>query len=204
MRAKRWRVVMALTGGIGSGKSTVLGLLKEKGAFVVDSDVIVHDILEGGGRPVARLEKIAGMPLRRDGQFDRRALARVIFANPGRRRQVEGVLHPEVRRRIVRALNSRRGNAAVADIPLLFETGWGKRFRPIVVVAASQKTRLARLARRGVRPTDAKRRMAAQWPLARKVKAADFVIDNNGSMKDLKQNVNDFWKAITFRYLRGG
>lgn len=186
-----------MTGGVGSGKSTVFRLLLEKGAFGLDADAIVRTLLERADirRRIAR--HFGPQAFRDDGSIDKPALAHLIFSQPSARRALEGIIHPEVRKIIRRELRARSGTVAVCDIPLLFESGWAPFFDRVAVVTASRAARTRRLKRKGWRPSDIERRMKAQWPLARKAKKADFVINNDGTVGQTRKQVRELWRSIS-------
>ncbi len=182
--------VYGLTGGIGSGKSTVLALLKKKGAFVQDADAIVRELLDKDRTVRAAVKRTFGT-------VERKELARRVFNSRRERKILERILHPRVRKRMWSALRKKKSGVAVFDIPLLYESKWEKKLDGVIVVNASLKTRLARLKKRGVSNAEARRRIKAQMSLAEKARRADFVIDNNESINKTKIQVNKIWKKLT-------
>lgn len=201
---KRWKTLVGLTGGIGSGKSTVLRMFSRKGAFTLDADAIVRDLLDGNGAVRREIRARFGSgSLDRKGRVDRAALAKTVFDRPSERKALEKILHPRVRTAMRRALLKRRGRIAVLDVPLLFESGWPREFDAVVTVWAPEATRRRRLAKRGMAPRDIAARMTAQWPLRKKAAQSDFVIDNGGSLRDTKKNVNNVWTKLSTHQLQG-
>lgn len=196
--SKRRALRIGLTGGIGSGKSTVLSMFRALGADVLDADAIVHRLLACDRSVLIAIRNRFGDGVfRRTGQLDRKVLAARVFRNAADRRFLERLIHPRVRREMDRAARASRKRVVVADVPLLFESGWVRRFDRVVVVAASRPVRLRRLAKKGFLRAEALRRMKAQWPMRRKEQRADFVIDNNGSLRSTRRNVKNVWNEIT-------
>lgn len=193
--------VIALTGGIGSGKSRVARLLGELGAAVISADEIAREVT-APGTPAHRavVEAFGPEVLLADGSLDRRALAARVFADEEARRRLEAITHPEIRREMARRLEALRSGsppppAAVLEIPLLFETGRQHEFDEVWVVWAPREARISRvMARDGVRREDVEARMRAQLPLEEKVKLADVVIDNGGGWEETVRQVRDAWR----------
>ena len=182
---------VALTGGIASGKSVVATRLRAAGLPVVDADQLARDAVAPGTSTLSAVVARFGQEvLRSDGTLDRDALGRLVFADADARQALEALIHPVVRDRI-EAFFSRQPPGtpvAVAEIPLLFETGRAADFDAVVVVACEPDTQRARLMRRnGLSAADAARRIAAQWPMARKVAAAHFVIRSDGPLADTER-----------------
>ena len=181
-------ILIGLSGGIGSGKSTAARLLEERGAVILDADRIAHEILAPGGAAVrAVLQRFGPEVAGPDGGIDRRRLRSVVFADPAARRDLEAIMHPL----IYAAMASRLGGTfepatvVVVDAPLLVETGGRDRvgMQALVVVAAEQSQQIERVvARGGMTAEEAARVIAAQAPAERKLAAADYVLDNRGSL----------------------
>ena len=198
---------IGLTGGIGSGKSTVAQRLRELGAAVVDADAIAREVAAPGGPAYAAIVRAFGEGvLGRDGFLDRKALAARVFADEPARRQLNALTHPHIRRRMAeeaaRLAATPGVEVIVFDIPLLLETTDGRDLGldGVVVVAAADPVRIARLtARDGLTPGDAQQRLDAQMPLAQKVARADWVIDNNGSAEQTREQVFRLWEALRAR-----
>lgn len=194
---------MGLTGGIASGKSTVADLLAQRGALLVDSDVLAREVVEPGTPGLAALvERFGPEVLGPDGRLDRPALGRRVFGTDetsrAARRDLEAVVHPAVRARAAELeAGAAPGQVVVHVIPLLVETGQAGSFDLVVVVdvdPAAQRARL--LARDGLDPAQADARIAAQASRADRLAAADVVIDNSGSPDDLVRHVDDLWARI--------
>lgn len=196
---------VGLTGGIGSGKSTVAALLREKGAETLDADRMVREMLAPGGEAVEPVLGAFGGHLR-DGQggVDRRALAALAFADPGARARLEALLHPRViarRRALLEEIARRRGSrtVVVSEAALIFEAGTQGEFDATVLVTAPREVRLQRLAAAGWDLVDAERRMAAQWDDDRKAALADFVVDNGGDLDRTRAEVERLWGELVRR-----
>ena len=200
-------VRIGLTGGIGSGKSMVAQRLRELGAAVVDADAIAREVVAPGGPAYAAIVRAFGEGvLCRDGSLDRKALAARVFADEAVRRQLNALTHPHIRQRMAeegaRLAATPGVGVIVFDIPLLLETTDGSDLglEGVVVVTAADAVRIARLtARDGLTPRDAKQRLDAQMPLAQKVARADWVIDNNGSAEQTREQVVKLWEALLAR-----
>ncbi len=189
-------LVIGLTGGLGSGKSTALTLFKKKGAFVLDADALVHESLKK--KKVLQLIKKKFGPdvLTREGTLNRPKMAEIVFSSASKRRTLEKILHPLVRQNMEGALRQTKAKVAVCDVPLLYERGWYKRFKTVVVVTAPLGLRLKRLEKRGLSQAEAKKRIRAQWPLSKKVKRADFVIHNDSTIKKTKNQIDQIWNIL--------
>ena len=176
MKTPRRPLLVGLTGGIGSGKSAALAEFARRGAATLSLDELAHEV--SGLAPA-----------------ERKALAAKVFSDPKALRRLERALHPPVLREMARRLARARG-LTVVDVPLLFEKKLEDRFDVTLAVTAGLKTRLARLARRGTSPAEARRRMKAQLPAAEHRRRADLVIDNGGSRKDLTEKVRQYHAAL--------
>jgi dephospho-CoA kinase len=193
----RKRFVLGLTGGIGSGKSTVLSMFKKKGAFTLDADAIVHQLLSKNKDVLASIKRVFGSDVFSHGhELDRRALADQVFRSSNKRKKLERMLHPRVREKIFSELRCRTSRVAVVDVPLLYESGWHKQFDRVIVVTTGLRRRLKRLRNRGFATADVDRRIKTQWPLEKKVRLADFVVDNNGPRAQTKKQVDQIWEKL--------
>lgn len=192
--------VVGLTGGIGSGKSTVSALLAERGAIVIDADAIVHD-LQRAGQPVfdEMVSTFGSDIVGPDGELDRPKVAAMVFADPEKRNTLTSIVWPKVGERVVNALAEAPDDAIVVlDVPLMAETPEGSRrnAQVVIVVDASRETQLDHLERKGVSREDGERRMAAQASREDRLKIADYVIDNNGGLDDLARQVDELWAKL--------
>jgi dephospho-CoA kinase len=186
---------IGLTGGIGSGKSTVSALLAERGARVVDADRLAREVVAPGTPGLAAVAEAFGPDvLAADGGLDRPALAAVVFADPDARARLDGIVHPLVRARAVELVGEMPpGAVVVQDIPLLVETGQAGSFDLVLVVQADPEVRVARLVARGLTGSDARARIAAQATDEQRAAVADVVLDNSGTLDDLAAQVERFW-----------
>jgi dephospho-CoA kinase len=200
--------VIGLTGGIGTGKSTVARMFGELGAVVIDSDAIVHELQALGTPLLAEIAEAFGPGvLRADGSLDRAALGARVFADPEARARLNALVHPAVGRESLRRLEAARASGAVlvvVDIPLLFETrlrGTASRANlgseVVVVVYAPRELQIERqLARNGYDRAEAERRLDAQLPIEEKRELADHVIDNSGSLEATRDQVRALYERL--------
>jgi dephospho-CoA kinase len=186
---------IGLTGGIGSGKSTVSALLAARGAVIVDADRIAREVVEPDTPGLARIVEAFGEGvLAPDGSLDRAALAAVVFAEPEARRQLDGIVHPLVRARAAELARAAPPDAVVVnDVPLLVETGQASSYDLVLVVEADPATRVSRLVQRGLTAEDARARMEAQASDEERRAVADVVLDNSGTPEALAEQVDRFW-----------
>ena len=186
---------IGLTGGIGSGKSTVSALLAARGAVVIDADRIAREVVEPGTPGLHAVEQAFGPDVvAADGSLDRPALAAVVFADPEARRRLDGIVHPLVRARAAELADAAPADAVVVhDVPLLVETGQAGSYDLVLVVQADPEARVSRLVLRGLTEGDARARMAAQATDEQRRAVADVVLDNSGSEQDLAAQVDRFW-----------
>ena len=195
---------VAVTGGIGTGKSVVLAQLAACGAPVVDADALVHEALRSGTPAAAEIRARFGEAvIAPDGGVDRPRLGTIVFQDEQARRDLEAIIHPAVYRAIeawMRAQEAGGAPVAVAEIPLLFETGHETDFDCVVVTACDGEAQVRRaVGRAGMSEEDARRRIAAQWPLAEKVRRADFVVRTDGTLEATRQAARAIWEAINRR-----
>lgn len=200
--------VFGLTGGIGSGKSTVAALLRERGIPVVDADELAREAVAAGS---AGLEEVVAAfgpgVLASDGSLDRKRLAELVFGDAEARKRLNSITHPIVRRlsqERFAELERRGAELAAYDVPLLFEVGLDRALRPVVVVAAAESTQLARIAARGdLGEAEARARIAAQLPLGEKRARADYVLENDGTRSELAAQVDGLLEQLRKRSASG-
>lgn len=197
--------VYGLTGGIGSGKSAVAALLEEYGVPVVSADELSRIVVARGSEGLADVERLFGPEvLDEKGDLDRRKMAAIVFADPAKRRQLEGILHPRIRERfeqVLDALEKAGHQVAVYEVPLLFEKNLQGEMKAVILVSADEAVRIARVrARDDVTQTEVEARMAAQMPEEEKRRKADYIIDNNGTLDDVRREV----EFLLSRFLRVG
>ena len=183
----------ALTGGIATGKTFCLSVFARLGAATVDADVLARDAVQPGSAGLARIVARFGADvLLPDGTLDRPALGRIIFTNRAARAELEAIVHPEVYRRIREWLANLPSDVrvAIADIPLLYETGHDHQFDTVIVCACEPAEQLRRMmSRDGLAAPDARARLAAQWPIAEKVARAEYVIHTDGTFVETERQI---------------
>lgn len=189
---------VALTGGIATGKSRCLAVFARLGAAVIDADQLARDAVAPGSEGLAAVVKRFGPSvLLPNGQLNRAALGAVIFADPLARQQIEAIIHPRVYTGVERWFSGLTVPVGVADIPLLYETGREGEFDVVVVAACQPEQQLARLiARSGLSEAAARARIAAQWPIAKKVALADYVIDTSGTLAETEAATTAVWEKL--------
>ena len=196
-------LLVGLTGGIGSGKSTVARMLEERGAVVFDADLLAREAVEPGTQGhTAVIERFGADVLAPGGELDREALASIVFADPSARRDLEQIVHPEVRRLFAEGSEAYRDTdrIVVFSAPLLVESGMHTAFEILVVVSATVATQIERLMRqRGMSEPAIRARIDAQAPLEDKAAAADFLVDNEGSLDELESQVEQLWNDLSTR-----
>ena len=193
---------VGLTGNIASGKSEAATRFAERGATIVDADVLAREAVAIGApayeRVVARWGKEILAP---DGTLDREALRHTVFADPAQLEELNAIVHPGVnklRRKMVAEARKRGDAVLIYVVPLLFERRLAGEFDQIILVDAPQELRLARLVQlRGVSPEDAVNMISAQMPAELKRARANFVIENDGSLERLDEQVDDVWSRLT-------
>ena len=190
---------VGLTGGLGSGKSTVAALLGEHGAVIIDADVVAREVVRAGtpgfAAVVARFGPGVVGP---DGELDRAALARIVFADGAALDELNAIVHPLVGSRSAElAAAVPPGAVVVHDIPLLAENGLADRFDTVVVVEADREIRLARLAERGLTRAEAEARMAAQATDEQRRAIADEIVRNDGDLDSLARQVDRLWDRLS-------
>lgn len=191
--------VVGLTGGIGAGKSCVADLLAQRGAVIVDADVVARRVMAPGGSAYAPVAQRFDETVGTDGIIDRRALAATVFADPTARAELEALTHPAIRAamagEILQCATS--GEIVVAVIPLLVESGQTPvPLAAAIVVDCPPDVALTRLERRGLTTVDALARMAAQVDRPARLAAADWVIDNSGPLDQLRGEVDRCWQWL--------
>ena len=192
--------IIGLTGGIACGKSTVSAELRKRGAAIIDADALAHELSQPH-QPIynAYVERFGREIVTADGTLDRAAIARRVFADPAVRAEVEAIAHPIIRRAAeerLRAARDENKRAAVLDVPLLFEAGWDALADETWVVALPREEQLARLLARdtSMDAGEARARIAAQMPLTEKCARADVVIDNSGTVEEIREYIGKLWK----------
>ena len=183
-------MLVGLTGGIGSGKSSAGAILAECGALWIDCDRIVAELLDNdAGVRAALLKRFGPKVFARKGRVDRTFLSGIVFENAPQRVWLENLLHPIVRRDWENQAAKDTGSIAIVEIPLLFEKKLEKNFQLTVCISASLSTQLRRGRAKGLARSQILARISLQLPLSEKVKRADFVVSNDGSPKFLRNQI---------------
>ena len=194
---------IGLTGGIGSGKSTVAEMLAAQGAVIIDADRISRQLMEPGEEVLARVVEAFGSDILDDhGRLDRPRLAQRVFADSAARDTLNAIVHPAVRQRSFEIAEAAQqsedfSGVIVEDIPLLVETGQVARFGAVIVVYADIETRLDRLiTQRGMSEQDARARIAAQATDEQRAAVATWIVDNSGTRDQTEKTVKKIWAEI--------
>ena len=194
---------VGLTGGIASGKSTVSGMFTDLDVPVIDADLIAREVVAPGSRALGAIVDAFGEEILTDNKsLNRARLAEIVFSDPPKKKILEGILHPEIiaeQDRRLRDLEREGGTpVAIVDAAVMIESGSWKRFDSLVVVDCDESQQICRLRRRnGMNEEEAIKRVNAQMPLSEKVKYADHVIDNRGSIDDTRKQVEELMKLLS-------
>jgi dephospho-CoA kinase len=195
-------ILVGLTGGVATGKSTVAEMFKQCGAAVIDADLLARQVVEPGKPAWREIVQLFGKTvLNQDRFLDRQALGNIVFRNPKKRRQLERIIHPRVAReqqRLVRRIAKHKPRSVVLyEVPLLFEAGVDKRVDQIIVVSADRETQIARLKKRnGLSRAEALRRIHSQMPLTKKIRQADHVLNGTLPRPSLRKQVDQLFKSL--------
>jgi len=194
-------LLVGLTGGLATGKSTVSEILRGLGCVVLDADVLAREVVEPGQPALAAIVQEFGPDvLQPDGTLDRKRLGTIVFADPGRRKRLEAITHPAIRDRFLGRLAQLEADGfegiVVWDAPVMIETGGHRAMDRLIVVVADTPTQRARALARDGDPADAERKIANQMPLADKAKLADHVIDNSGDRAATEARTREIHAAL--------
>ena len=192
---------VGLTGGIGSGKSSVVAMLREMGVPVIEADDVVHELSRAGEAVYDEIVKTFGREiLAENGEIDRARLAAMVFGSPEKLTQLNGIVHPRVLERTEQWMSERRRDGArlvVIEAPLLVETGFHRRLDRLVVVWCRPEQQIERLSgERGMSREEADRRIAAQLTVEEKMRVADHLIDNSGTRDETRRQVEALVKRL--------
>lgn len=197
-------LLVGLTGGIGSGKSTVADLLAARGAIIIDADDAARAVVEPGQPALTKLvDRFGPGILDADGHLDRAALAKLAFIDDESRRDLEAITHPAINEEFSRRVAEAPADAIVVlDVPLLVESPQARKrpYQTVIVVEAPRDVRLARLEARGVNRADAEARMAAQASDDERRKVATYVVDNSGDRAALERQIDEVWADLQRRH----
>jgi dephospho-CoA kinase len=196
--------LIGLTGNYGMGKTMVLGMFRELGAYTINSDAVVSGLLREGPVTGRVRELLGDSVFGPGGGLVKEKVAEMIFSDPEKRKALEGLLHPLVLKRVQETARGREHEVVVVEVPLLFEGGYEGQFHKTVTVCSDEDTALTRLLGAGVRREDALMRMKAQMPIEEKMRRADFVIENNGTAEELRGRVRLVYDALRACCRSGG
>jgi len=189
--------VIALTGGIGCGKSLAAEYFADLGAIVIDADQLARAAIERGSAGFDQVVTIFGDSILKNGDIDRRALGELVFKEASLKVKLENVIHPWVRQEFEEAVASLKADETlVYEIPLLFETGGQDRFDIVITVESSMENRVSRLRARGLHISEIEARIAAQATREQRESVADFLIENDGSEDELLREVENIWDEL--------
>jgi dephospho-CoA kinase len=190
-------LIVALTGGIGSGKSTVGELFQQLGAVVVDSDQLAREVVERGSSGFEQIVTLFGDEILKNGEINRSLLAEIIFKDPAKRKDLEQITHPLIRKAFADIV-AKSGDRAIVinQIPLLVESKYEYNFDHVITVSTSEDKRIARLLAKGYTQEQIQNRMNSQVSDADREKIADSIIQNNESEKELLPQVEKIWEQL--------
>jgi dephospho-CoA kinase len=189
--------VIALTGGIGCGKSLAAQYFAELGALVIDADQLARAAIERGSQGFEEVISFFGDSILNNGDIDRRALGELIFKDPEAKKKLESIIHPFVRHQFEEAVASLKSDEnLVYEIPLLVETGAQDRFDLVVTVESELENRIARLRQRGMHISEIEGRIASQATREQRVAVADYLIENDGTEDELLRQVENIWDSL--------
>jgi dephospho-CoA kinase len=195
--------LIGLTGGVGSGKSTVAGILRDLGADIVDADEATHAVYAPGTPGFDAVVREFGSEYVRDGAIDRPRLGRLVFGDEDARRRLDAIVHPLVRvwmAERTREAAEHGAEVVIQDVPLLYENGLEDLFSSVVLVYAPEEVQLERLVHeRGLDSDRARAMIAAQMPIDEKRRRAHHVIDNSGTREETRRQVEEMWAQMTGR-----
>lgn len=189
--------VVALTGGIGAGKSLVANFFFTLGAQVIDADQLARRAIERGSDGFDEVVNAFGDEILKDGDIDRRKLGEIVFSDPEKRKILESIIHPRVQKALADARKSlAEGEILIYEIPLLVETNAASKFDSVITVEAPLDARIERLKERGLFQNEIERRISSQATSEQRISVADFVIHNEGSEEELLGKVEAIWEEL--------
>lgn len=195
-RPPRTKIVVGLTGSIGTGKSTVAKMFKDLGAAVFDADKIAHEALLKGSPVYEKISRLFPHAKTGSGKLDRRKIAAVVFKDASLRKKLERLIHPYVLERLRQETERSGKKILILEVPLLFETGWHRACDETVVVSADPQVVERRLVREAYTPEEIALRRNNQMPLAEKIKRSETVINNSGNLEETKRAVKQVWQRL--------
>ncbi|MFO7832451.1 MAG: dephospho-CoA kinase [Desulfuromonadaceae bacterium] len=196
-------MILGVTGGIASGKSTAAALLGELGAHVISADQVAREVVEPGSEVLAQLEQIfGGQIMTREQTLDRKRLGTIVFDDPGARAQLEAVMHPAIaelsRQRLAAA--AQKYPLVVYEAPLLFEANAQERVDKVLCITVDPEIQLQRVQERdGCSETEAQARIDAQMPQRKKAELSDYIVDNSADLDALREQIENLWHTQLMR-----
>lgn len=188
------KLIIGLTGGFGCGKSTVSGLFRKFGGEIVDTDKIAHNALKRGSQVFDPIAVLFPEAWEKGGKkLDRGKIAEEVFADIGKRKALESLIHPYVYEKIQEAIDATEQKIVIVEVPLLFEAGFEKLCDKVLAVQCNRTVKEKRLRRKRFSVQEIRAREKAQMPESLKAQKADFVIDNSGSISQTTREVERFW-----------
>ena len=193
-------LIVALTGGIGSGKSTVGQIFEDLGAIVTDSDQLARDVVERGTNGFDQIITAFGDEVLKNGDLNRAALGELVFKDPAKRKQLEQITHPLIRKAFSKIVESSKGDSIVVNqIPLLVESNHDYKFDHVITISASEDVRIERLLKRGMNLNQIKQRLQAQSTDAQREQISDSIIRNDKSQTELLPEVEKVWELLQIK-----
>jgi dephospho-CoA kinase len=193
-------LIVALTGGIGSGKSTVGQIFEDLGAIVTDSDQLARDVVERGTNGFDQIIAAFGDEVLKNGDLDRAALGELVFKDPAKRKQLEQITHPLIRKAFSKIVESSKGDSIVVNqIPLLVESNHDYKFDHVITISASEDVRIERLLKRGMNLNQIKQRLQVQSTDAQREQISDSIIRNDKSQAELLPEVEKVWELLQIK-----
>ena len=193
-------LIVALTGGIGSGKSTVGQIFEDLGAIVTDSDQLARDVVERGTNGFDQIIAAFGDEVLKNGDLNRAALGELVFKDPAKRKQLEQITHPLIRKAFSKIVESSKGDSIVVNqIPLLVESNHDYKFDHVITISASEDVRIERLLKRGMNLNQIKQRLQAQSTDAQREQISDSIIRNDKSQAELLPEVEKVWELLQIK-----
>lgn len=192
-------LTVGLTGNYGMGKSTVASIFKELGAIIIDTDILVRELLQKKD-VIEEIKEAFGDDIVIGNEINKNLLAQIVFENPSKRIQLENIIHPKLFKiidiKIKEIDSSEKGKIVIIEAPLIFERGYQNRFDTIITVYTSEETAIERLRKKGVSEEEARKRLANQFPIHLKISRSDFAIDNGKSIEITKKQVENIYKEL--------
>ncbi|HOW87111.1 MAG TPA: dephospho-CoA kinase [Candidatus Omnitrophota bacterium] len=191
------KLIVGLTGGFGAGKSSVAQRFKNLGADVIDADKIAHDAMKKGSPVFDLIAQLFEEALHPSGKkMDREQVAEIVFADPGKRKELEKIIHPYVYERIKEKIEASMSRVVLVEVPLLFETGFEKLCDKVLTVTCNNTIKLKRLKKDGFPPQEVRARERAQMAESLKARKADFIIDNSKSIYQTQREIERLWSKF--------